>query len=238
MFGAQDMEIIRPVISACVANGYAVVSADYRKSSEASFPAAVADAKAVVRFVKENASEYGFDAEHIAVWGESAGAYLALMTALTPSVASLDGDVTDNGDQDSTVNALVTFYAPVEFATMKEEYESWGDTTDGGGNFESQFLGVDDIYSAADACAASYWENYKDELPADFTLAAWVEVGDENDTNVPYTQSVNFAERLSGVIGESNVNFVQLEGAAHEDDAFYTDENLSKVIAFLDGVLK
>jgi acetyl esterase/lipase len=238
MFGAQDMEIIQPIISACVANGYAVVSADYRKSSEATFPAAVADAKAVVRFVKESASEYGFDADKIAVWGESAGAYLALMTALTPSVESLDGDVTDHDSVDSSVNALVTFYAPVEFATMKEEYESWGDTASGGGNFESQFLGVDDIYSAPDACAAAYWETYKDELPSDFALQAWIEVGDENDTNVPYTQSVNFADRLSGVIGESNVTFVQLPGAAHEDDAFYTDGNLADVIAFLDGILK
>ena len=49
-FGDQAMTIIQPVIKAAVANGYAVVSVDYRKSGEAAFPAALADVKAAVRF--------------------------------------------------------------------------------------------------------------------------------------------------------------------------------------------
>ena len=74
-------------------------------------------------------------------------------------------------------------------------------------------------------------------LPADFALKAWIQVGDA-DQNVPYTQSVNFAERLAEQIGEENVSFSILEGTAHEDDAFYTDANLAAVLAFLDGVMK
>lgn len=74
-------------------------------------------------------------------------------------------------------------------------------------------------------------------LPADFALRAWIQVGDA-DQNVPYTQSVNFAERLAEQIGAENVSFSVIEGAAHEDDAFYTAENLANVLAFLDGVMK
>ncbi len=77
-FGDQAMPIIQPVIDAAVNAGYAVVSVDYRKSGEAAFPAALADVKAAVRFVRASAEEYGFDADNIAIWGESAGAYLAL----------------------------------------------------------------------------------------------------------------------------------------------------------------
>ena len=233
MFGDQAMAIIQPVIKAGVANGYAVVSVDYRKSSEATFPAAVADVKAAVRFVRENAAQYGFDAEHIAVWGESAGAYLSLMTALTPDVEDLNGDVTENASQSSAVTALVDFYGPVQFSTMQEEAAAQGFSF--GGNFECQFVGVSSL--ADEKVNATYWETYTDQLPECYFLKAWIQAGSA-DTNVPYTQSVNFAERLSAVIGEENVQSSVLEGAAHEDAAFYTDENLAAVFAFLDACMK
>lgn len=90
MFGDQGMDVILPVIDKALENGYSVVSVDYRKATEAVFPAALGDVKAAVRFVKAYAMDYGFDPEHIAIWGESAGAYLSLMTALTPDVAELN----------------------------------------------------------------------------------------------------------------------------------------------------
>ena len=233
MFGDQAMAIIQPVIQAGVANGYAVVSVDYRKSSEAVFPAALADVKAAVRFVRENAEQYGFDAEHIAVWGESAGAYLSLMTALTPEVAELNGNVEANAAQPSSVTALVDFYGPVQFSTMQEEAAAQGFNF--GGNFECQFVGVSSLDD--EKVAATYWETYADQLPEGYALKAWIQAGNA-DTNVPYTQSVNFADRLSALIGEENVSFGVLDGAAHEDSAFYTDENLAAVFSFLDACMK
>lgn len=238
MFGDQNMEIIQPIITSAVENGYAVVSADYRKSAEAVYPAAVSDAKSVVRFVRANAEEYGLDSEHIAVWGESAGAYLAAMTALTPGVESLDGDVTDNSDQNEGVIALVDFYGPIEFYTMDEEYGAMGETENANhsaGSFECQFLGVDDLSVDKDNTYQSYWETYKDAVPS--TLSVWIQAGTE-DVQVPNTQSINLADRLSAIIGEENVQFSLIEGAGHEDDLFYTDENLAKVYEFLDTVMK
>lgn len=239
LFGDQAMPIIQPVIDAATQAGYAVVSVDYRKSGEAAFPAALADVKAAVRFVRANAEQYGFDADNIAIWGESAGAYLALMTALTPEVKELDGDVTDNIEYSSAVTALVDFYGPVEFYTMDAEYAALGRTDTSfatSESFESKFLGFP-VGDDEAATYASYWGSYADQLPADFALSAWIQVGDA-DQNVPYTQSVNFAERLAEQIGAENVSFSVIAGAGHEDDAFYTAENLADVLAFLDGVMK
>lgn len=239
MFGAQNMEIVQPIFAAAKEHGYAVVSVDYRKSSEAVFPAAVADVKAAVRFVRANAAEYGFDAEHIAIWGESAGAYLSLMTALTPEVEELNGDVTDYEKLPSSVTALVDFYGPVEFYTMDDEYKALGvehNLFASDDSFESKFVGQN-IGMDKETTYQTYWETYKEELPDDFTLSAWIQVGNA-DTSVPYTQSENFAERLSEVIGAENVSFGIVEGAVHEDQAFYTEENLSEVFAFLDTVMK
>lgn len=238
-FGDQGMPLIKPVIDAGIENGYAVVSVDYRKSAEAIFPAAVSDVKAAVRFVKANAEEYGFDVEHIAIWGESAGAYLSLMTALTPEVSELNGDVTDNSEQTSSVTALVDFYGPVEFYTMDEEYQSIGveDTSySSADSFESKFLGQP-IGEDKDATYQTYWETYKSRLPENYKLSAWIQVGNA-DEKVPYTQSKNFAERLSETIGSEYVHFEIIDGAGHEDEKFYSQSNLDKVFAFLDSVMK
>ncbi|MGN0982059.1 MAG: alpha/beta fold hydrolase [Candidatus Limivicinus sp.] len=231
MFGDQGMTIIQPVIRKALENGYAVVSVDYRKASEAVFPAALADVKAAVRFVRANAGEYGFDPEHVAVWGESAGAYLSLMTALTPDVSALNGDVEDNAGIRSDVTALVSFYAPVEFYTL---YEEAGKPDSAASSFESNFLGQD-ILADQEATYVTYWETYADQIPAN--LQAWIQAGDA-DARVPSTQSANFAQRLAGYLGEDHVAYSLIPGADHEDDLFYTDENLDAVFAWLDGLMK
>ena len=231
MFGDQGMDVILPVIDKALEKGYAVVSVDYRKATEAVFPAALGDVKAAVRFVKAHAMEYGFDPEHIAIWGESAGAYLSLMTALTPNVAELNADVTDYAEIPGDVTALVSFYAPVEFYTL---YEEAGKPDSAASSFESKFLGQD-IMADKDATYKTYWETYAASIPTD--LMAWIQAGDA-DARVPHTQSVHFADRLKKYIPEGNIAYSIIAGADHEDDLFYTDENLDAVFAWLDGFMK
>lgn len=221
-FGDQGMTVIQPVIERAVAEGYAVVSVDYRKSGDATYPAALSDIKAAVRYVRANAEKFDFDTEKIVIWGESAGAYLASMTALTPEVESLNGDVTDHADYSSEVAALVDFYGPIEFYTMQAESDALnlGKDFNGESSFESAFLGQA-LDADKEKTYTTYWETYVDELPNKFALSAWIQVGNA-DARVPYTQSENFATRLAGVIGEDNVEFGIIEGADHEDDLFYT----------------
>ncbi|MCD7956762.1 MAG: alpha/beta hydrolase [Lachnospiraceae bacterium] len=236
MFGDQGMAIIQPIISAGLENGYAVVSVDYRKSSEAQFPAALADVKAAVRFVRANAEEYSFDTDSIVIWGESAGAYLSVMTALTANVESLNGDVDENLDYSSEVTALVDFYGPIEFYVMDDEYAEMGIESSFGTDtsFESQFLGQN-LSADEEYTYTTYWETYVDEF-TNTDLIAWIQAGD-SDTSVPCTESVNLADRLSELLGEDQVSFGLIEGAEHEDDLFYTDENLADVFEFLATVI-
>jgi hypothetical protein len=70
--------------------GYVAAAIDYRVGARSQFPAPLEDVKAAVRFVRANAERFGIDPARICALGESAGAPLALLTALTPGVADFD----------------------------------------------------------------------------------------------------------------------------------------------------
>ena len=129
------------------------------------------------------------------------------------------------------MTALVSFYAPVEFYTL---YEEAGKPDSAASSFESKFLGQD-ILADKDATYATYWETYSDSIPEN--LQVWIQAGDA-DSRVPHTQSVNFADRLKNYISQENIQYSIIPGADHEDDLFYTDENLDAVFAWLDGFMK
>jgi len=65
-------------------NGYTVVAINYRLVSKTvDIAQQLSDCKDAIRWITDNADEYNFDTENIGLWGESAGAHLALMTACT-----------------------------------------------------------------------------------------------------------------------------------------------------------
>lgn len=63
--------------------GYAAVTVSYRLSGEARYPAAVQDAQAALRWVRENAEEYQLDAKRVALAGGSAGGQIAALAGVT-----------------------------------------------------------------------------------------------------------------------------------------------------------
>ncbi|QKW33378.1 alpha/beta hydrolase [Actinomadura sp. NAK00032] len=72
--------------------GFAVAAADYRLSGEARHPAQLEDVRSAVGWLRCNGGEYGFDGSTVVAWGESAGAHLAALAALTgPGIAAVVG---------------------------------------------------------------------------------------------------------------------------------------------------
>ncbi|MGN0404561.1 MAG: alpha/beta hydrolase fold domain-containing protein [Bariatricus sp.] len=240
-FGDKQMEAVTKCFQILLDNNYAVATINYRLSNEATYPGAVADTKAAIRYLKANAQKYRIDSENVYVWGESAGAYLACMAAMTSDEEELNGDVKDNLDQSSSVKALISFFAPIDWYNMDQDFEALGvkesdrpmGITSTDKSAESAFLGQN---VAADETKTSATNpiNYVEAMSQD-AFYAFIEHGNA-DTNVPYVQSQRLYDALVGRYGTDKISLTILEGAVHEDDAFYTEENLNNIIEFLNSV--
>jgi acetyl esterase/lipase len=101
-------------------NRYAVASINYRFTNEVTFPGQIHDCKAAIRFLRGNAKKYHLDPEHIAVWGESAGGYLAAMLGTSGGVKALEGSSGWN-KYSSNVTAAVDWCGPTDLNTAQSQ---------------------------------------------------------------------------------------------------------------------
>ncbi|MES2474909.1 MAG: alpha/beta hydrolase [Verrucomicrobiota bacterium] len=78
-----------PIARQLVKRGYAVLNVTYRLAPKYLYPAPVEDMREALRWMREHASAEGIDAQRIAVFGYSAGGYLAAMAGYTEPPGSL-----------------------------------------------------------------------------------------------------------------------------------------------------
>jgi acetyl esterase/lipase len=108
--GSRRTTIPASLCSTLASRGFVVAAVDYRLSGEARFPAQLDDVRAAVAWLRSEV-----DCSRMYLWGESAGAHLALLAAL------------DGGD----VNGVVAWYPPTDLVGLS------GDVTR-----ETSLLGV------------------------------------------------------------------------------------------------
>jgi len=218
--------------------GYAVVAINYRLSWEALFPALVHDVKAAVRWVRANARKYSFDPERIASWGGSAGGYLSSMLGSSAEIPKLEDLSLGNPDQASSIQAVVDWFGPTNFLRMDEQLAASGLLPPPGfrhseaNSPESLLLGQM-ITQIPEKVAAANPETYIRPGAPPFLLQHGTK-----DPVVPVQQSIEFAAKLRSVLGDDRVILELLEGAEHGDEMFETPENVSRVLDFIDSILK
>ena len=96
------------------AKNLAIVSMDYRLTQVAPFPAQLDDCKAVIRWLRAHADQFDLDANHIGIFGASAGGHLALLLATTMDNPKMEGDVGGNLNFSSRVQCVCAFYPPTD----------------------------------------------------------------------------------------------------------------------------
>jgi acetyl esterase/lipase len=233
----RDMQLT-PMLKG-LERGYAVVSINYRMSGEAIFPALVQDMKAAIRWVRANAQEHMFDPGRIAVWGGSAGGYLALVAGVSAGIPELDDPSLGNSEQSSDVQAVVSWFPPTNFLLMDTHLEASGlkqtpePDHSGPESPESLILGAP-IEDVPEIVHAANPETYvRPGLPP-----MLIQHGSA-DSTVPYQGSLTFACKLAAANGQDSVIYEILLNAkhGHEEPLFNTPDNLDKVFAFLDAAL-
>lgn len=101
-------------------DGFAVAAIEYRLTTDITFPSNVEDVKTAVRWLRANAATYNLDAQHIGLWGTSAGGQLAGVAGLSPR-GTFEGQ--GNLDQSSAVQCVLDAYGPALFTLMDFQTE-------------------------------------------------------------------------------------------------------------------
>ena len=257
LFGDSDTRQCQLMYQYFRDHGYACASINYRLAGEASYPAAVDDVKAAVRFLKANAEKYGYDPNRIAIWGESAGGYLAVAAGVTEddeyNGVKFIGEEELEEPVSAKVSAIVDFYGCCRLGQMEKQFRelkipkvvtsiaaSWGWQAmreSGYDSFEEIWLDrpFDELSEEEVDQMSPAWYAEKN-LDADSDLAVMIWHGDA-DITVPYLQSEELAELLTEKLGEDKVSYRLFHNYCHADDLFYSDEALGEVQRFIEKSL-
>ena len=102
--------------------GYAVASVEHRTVHEgATYREVVADVKSAIRFLRAHGAQYGIDTSNVAIWGESAGGYLAAMVGATNAVVAFE--TSDNSEFSSEVQAVVDYFGPADLLNLAIDFD-------------------------------------------------------------------------------------------------------------------
>ena len=103
--------------------GFHLISVGYRLAgpggTQDPWPGMIHEVKSAIRWIKLNSEMLGINPDYIITTGESAGAHLAAMIALSSGVAGLEGSV--NPGASSDVAGAVLFYGPYDFSTIVDQ---------------------------------------------------------------------------------------------------------------------
>ncbi len=103
---------MRPWIEYLAVYGYVAVAPTYRLAPRHPFPAAVADVRNCVRWLRRHAKEYNIDPDHIGAMGLSAGGHLSLMLGLASDDDRFGPEDEAETGESARVQAVVNYFGP------------------------------------------------------------------------------------------------------------------------------
>jgi acetyl esterase/lipase len=173
-----DKEGFGPMAAALALRGFATICIEYRASDESTFPAAVLDTKAAIRWIKLNSEKYNFKKSSIGAIGGSSGAHLAALLGVSSTVNSLNPT---DANEDYTIQAVVGLATPTDFriSSENEAVIKW---------MGKPYAANEDLWQSASPI--SYID--KDSTPM-------LLIHSSSDNAVPYEQSLLAVENLGKV---------------------------------------
>ena len=230
---SKGMADLGTIVKSLLDAGYAVVCPNHRSSMDAQWPAQLHDIRAVIRFVRGEAAKYKFDTSFVATSGFSSGGHLSSIAATTSGLKQtkvgtvdidLEGNVGDYLGESSGVDAACDWSGPVDLTAMDcGEHMTMGADSPEDVLLKSKLSQEPDRYRSLSAV------EYID--PNDPPVIIFH--GDK-DNVVPNCQGKKFFELLKAAGVKTEATF-PAEGG-HGGQQMYTDDNLKKMVHFLDCV--
>ncbi|MEO7192964.1 MAG: alpha/beta hydrolase [Vicinamibacterales bacterium] len=206
-----------------VQNGIATASLDFRMSTDARFPAMVHDIKAAIRFLRATAATGGYQADRIAIGGDSSGGHLAALVGVSGGVAELEGTLGSNAGVSSRVQAILDYYGASNLTTILKQSTPFGLGVREPA-LQLLFGAPPDKTEALAKLASPVFHVDRDDPPL------LLFHGDQ-DPQMPINQS----HELQGAYEKLglDVAFRVVHGSAHGGQAFYSGDNLTQAVTFL-----
>lgn len=216
-----------PVPDKVLAAGIAVVRVNYRLSDTDPWPAQAEDSLAAVVHLQRHGAELGLDPGRIVLWGQSAGAFLAVSTALSLVEVGLP------------LRGVVSLFGPMDFSTMDRDMATLGrvpamGATDTADSPESKLLGfaVGLNRSAARAMGpVGRLDRLREPLPP-----ILIRHGDA-DPVVADLQASRLREAWAAADPSAVIDYALVPGAGHGGALFEADAVRADILAFLDRTL-
>jgi acetyl esterase/lipase len=211
-----------------VERGFAIASLDFSPASKAPFPGQIHEIKAAVRYLRAQASRYGYDARRIGIAGASSGAHLAAVVGTSNGHAELEGALGDHRGVSSEVHAILSYFAATNLTTILAQSTPFGLRIREPAL--TRLLGAMPKDNEVLARLASpVFEVDADDPPL-------LLLHGDQDPQMPINQS----HELEGAYGRLGLEaeLIVVHGAAHGGDAFYSPDNVERVTAFLNATLR
>lgn len=232
VYGDKSMKKMEPMIRTVIENGYALASMNYSLSDEEKYPVPVLQVKAAIRFLRQNAAQYGLDPDHIFLYGNSAGGFLVLLAGYTDEREPFfDKPRKGQENVSSRVSAIADIYGITTLTHNREKLLALGIEpkyySDDIRSCEGFFLGFDTRSRPEIAAAASPARYVRPGYPP-----TYVQHG-KKDRTVCVKQSYDLVETLLSV-DPTRVQFEWFDELDHSDPYFKSAENTEKILRFFD----
>jgi len=225
--------------------GYALASIGHRLAPAWRWPAPVLDVKAAIRFLRANATRFGYRADIIVAWGNSAGGHVLGMCCATNGLPLFEDITMGNPHESSAIQGFVSFYAPSdlyqlelanfispdELHRLAESPEGIGDDRPGMQLNSNIALGCRAIDNPAVAAAASPIHFVTESFPPTYFVQGMA------DPVIHYTQTTSMYNKVVQVCGEGRAHLELFEHAVHGDPVIKSPEVTARVYDFIDTVV-
>jgi len=214
--------------------GYVVASVQYHVISNGIYSDAVKDVKAAIRYLRANAKEYGINPDKIAVWGESAGGYLAAMVGTTNGVKEFEEG--ENRNQSSDVQVAIDVYGLSDLTKIGVDYD------EAAANAHFTLISPDGKFIHGKNSGLTSLD--KPEVVAKANPINYVDKNDPPFLLLHGTQDVSVSPSqtllMHNALREAGVNSTRyvLEGARHASAEFSDPQVITIIVDFLDKHLK